>query len=238
MLDLISVQVIPLPSSPRGNFYPIAVGNKVFCVNERGSTIWCLDLESKEWTERTPRNLPNKDEELASCFTCVNSSIFAVWESDNRYQSKVICYDTERNSWSYRADIKTRFDDVKTVAVNQDIYFMISHPTKKPIYRILHYNTNNGKWKRVKWPPQTAFGQPVSIKGKLVLFGKHAAGNSKLLTIYTYNSAGETWEESCLNSPMVDIHERFRIMKKIEKIAREQIHFNAGLIYADFVCDV
>ena len=191
LFDLVTLKITSLPSFPHGRRYGSAVGmgNKVFMIDRQQvncRSIQCLDLKDKTWTMCSP-----SEELLEKCVACVDPFIFVL--SDN---GRLLSYDTEKNSWSCRADHphKSYLANARSVAVNKDIYFVDS-------YHHLRYSTTEDKWSTIAKPPEALEYSSnlvaICVKENLVLCGYYR----NKLWLVTFDCTTDTWETTSLRLP-------------------------------------
>ena len=129
---------------------------------------------------------------------CVDSLQFVFTvppNSHSRTYSKLLCYDTEKKTWSSRADPPVQTHDLpRAVVINKDIYYIGGYDQLS-----LRYSTTDDKWTNIQWPPGGGYDPPLgiypkltSVKGKLVVFDRQN-------TIFMYD--GTKWERSQVMLP-------------------------------------
>ena len=187
LFDLVTLEITSLPSFPKPTRYGSAVGmgNKVFMIegNQRDCrSIQCLDLKDKQWTRCSPCK-----ELLKKCVACVDSFIFVLSRN-----GRLLSYDTEKNSWNYRAyHSRERLIYTSAAVVNKDIHF---------VSRNLHlrYSTTEDKWSTFAKPPEGIQHledlKAICVKENLVLCGYYMNN----LWLVTFDCTTDTWKTTGL----------------------------------------
>ena len=188
LLDLVDLTITSLPSLPAPTYggRAAAVGSKVFMIGGDGKEkvfkfTRYLDLQDKQWIECKP----GEQIHIAS-LVAVDSFI---------YQCGVFlsCYDTENNTWSYRAlpPVKGPLHNARAMLVDKDIYY-VGTPC-------LRYSTINDKWTTLAKPPTKRYCHAMCLQGSLVLCSAYERTSE--LRLHVYDITTNTWRTSPVKLP-------------------------------------
>ena len=213
LLDLANLTVTPLSSLapkfqmglPLNKARAAAVGRKVFFFRTSDKEYHpCLDLAKKKWTMCKGVATSSIWSPLTRsvilyevCVASVDSAIFMLchYEVDMSYCNKLMCYDTETDTWSERADLPNNTTSGKwkfAVAINKDIYYVCKNYKESGV-SVLCYNTMEEKWTVLAQPQLNTCYFAANIKGMLALGG--------YTYIRLYDSASDTWESHQVQLP-------------------------------------
>ena len=211
LLDLANLTTTPLPSLPSkfqmglslDRAKTAAVGRKVFFFRTTDKEyLPCLDLAKRKWTVckgyATSSLWSTQTWTVMSlCVVSVDSAIFMLcnmYGKAGKYCNKLLCYDTEKDIWSKRANLPfcIMYTGWKfVVAINKDIYCVCEK--YKEWVAVKHYNTMEDKWTAVANSQLDTCYFAANINGMLALGGYKQ--------IRLYNRASNTWESHQVELP-------------------------------------
>ena len=187
LLDVGDCSVTHLPSSTVSYTAPaVAVGHKIFTLVphiNNNIAFHYLDLRQEEWN-LSAQTESNPVSSSTPVMAAVDSLILIFLDG-----GKLLCYDTENNSWSTRADPPVQHHgEACAVAIHKDIYFVGGR-----ILRCLRYNTTNDTWTTIASPPGGYYCYAASVKDRPLLLDACQTHLNKFF-IQMYNSNANTWE--------------------------------------------